>query len=141
MRAYTRKAYTYNIQLQRAHQTAHSACSVYHVVNTSSTAESGYKCIETNTMSKARRPFTLENLWFRNSTNELLLHIKLNMHCPMYWVFPFAHACLHGGGLENEIRVWTHGTWARTRIVDIIQIFKLFRTFQSWTFHSVYVQW
>ena len=74
-------------------------------------------------------------------TNELLLHIKLNMHCPMYWVFPFAHACSHGGGLENEIRGSIHGTWARTRIVDIIQIFKLFRTFQSWTFHAVCVQW
>ena len=59
-----RKAYTYNIQLQRTQQTAHSACSVYYVVIISGTAESGYNCIETNTMSQARRPFTLENLWF-----------------------------------------------------------------------------
>ena len=47
-----RKAYTYNIQLQRTQQTAHSACSVYHVVNISGTAESGYNCIETNTLER-----------------------------------------------------------------------------------------
>ena len=61
-----RKAYTYNIQLQRTQQTAHSVCSVCHVVNISGTAESGYSCIEANTMSQARRPFTLENLSFHN---------------------------------------------------------------------------
>ena len=66
MTAYMRKAYTYNIQLQRTQQTAHNACSVYYVVIISGTAESGYNCIETNTMSQARRPFTLENLWFHN---------------------------------------------------------------------------
>ena len=66
MTAYMRKAYTYNIQLQRTQQTAHSACSVYYVVNISGTAESAYSCIETNTMSQARRPFTLENLSFHN---------------------------------------------------------------------------
>ena len=64
--SYMRKAYTYNIQLQRTQQTAHSACNVCHVVNISGTAESGYSCIETNTMSQARRPFTLENLSFHN---------------------------------------------------------------------------
>ena len=64
--AYMRKAYTYNIQLQRTQQTAHNACSVCHIVNISVTAESGYNCFETNTMSQARRPFTLENLWFHN---------------------------------------------------------------------------
>ena len=69
MTAYMRKAYTYNIQLQRTQQTAHSACSVCHVVNISGTAESGYSCIETNTMSQARRPFTLENLSFHNTTS------------------------------------------------------------------------
>ena len=62
-----RNAYTYNIQLQRTQQTAHSACSVYYVVNISGTAESGYSCIGTNAMSQARRPFTLENLWFHNN--------------------------------------------------------------------------
>ena len=62
-----RKAYTYNIQLQRTQQNAHSACSVYYVVNISGTAASGYNCIGTNTMSQARRPFTLENLWFHNN--------------------------------------------------------------------------
>ena len=67
MTAYMRKTYTYNIQLQRTQQTAHNACSVYYIVNISGTAESGYNCIETNTMSQARRPFTLENLWFHNN--------------------------------------------------------------------------
>ena len=66
MTAYIRKAYTYNKQLQRTQQTAHSACSVCHVVNISGTAESGYNCIGTNTTSQARRPFTLDNVWFRN---------------------------------------------------------------------------
>ena len=67
-----RKAYTYNIQLQRTQQTAHSAYSVCHVVNISGTAESGYSCIETNTMSQARRPFTLENLSFHNNNSASL---------------------------------------------------------------------
>ena len=66
MTAYMRKAYAYNIQLQRTQQTRHRACSIYHVVNISGMAESGYSCIETNTMSQARRPFTLENLSFHN---------------------------------------------------------------------------
>ena len=73
MTAYMRKAYTYNIQLRRTQQTAHSACSVYYVVIISSTAEPGYNCIETNTMSQVRRPFTFENLWFHNSPRGRLI--------------------------------------------------------------------
>ena len=70
----TRRKYKKSIRIHHtstAHteQTALSACSVYNVVNISGTAESGYTCIETNTMSQARRPFTLENLWFHNTHN------------------------------------------------------------------------
>ena len=58
---YTPRAYARAFTVQRTQQTAHSACGVYHVVNISGTAESGYNCIETNTMSQARWPFTLQN--------------------------------------------------------------------------------